>query len=125
MSDISAALLAPAGLVLVRNKAVHANTQEGSQASLLWIEFVEQLALEHFDKKALRQILRFVGGPVPAQANVFVDRLPVGGAKRFQRAFPLLRVNAAHRFDHRSPRRRKAVIAGLEAFYAHRDGSCR
>ena len=79
--DISAALLAPAGFIFIRNKAVHANAQVGSQASLLWSEFFEQLALEHFDKKALRQILRFVRGPVPAQANVFVDGLPVGGAK--------------------------------------------
>src|SRR5207302_461519 len=53
--DVSAALLATVGFVLVRNKTVHANAQIGSQAGLLWLELFEQFALEHPDKKSLSQ----------------------------------------------------------------------
>ena len=49
----------------------------------------EQFALEDFDKKTLREILRILRRPVPTQSNVFVDGPPISGAERLQRAFPL------------------------------------
>ncbi len=122
MRNVAPALLAPAGLVFVRNEAVHANTQVSPQAPFLRIELFKQFALQHFDKESLCEVLCLLGRTVPAQAHVFVDRPPVCRAERFERAHPLFRVDAAYRFDHRPPRQRKAVTAGLKFFFVHAPG---
>jgi hypothetical protein len=105
--------------VVVRNKTVHTNTQVGSQTAFLGIELFEQVALEDFDKKSLREISRILRGPVPTQANVFVDGPPVRGTERLKRPFPFLGINTANRFNHRSPSRREAITTELELFFTH------
>ena len=53
---------------------------------------------------------------IGAQADVFVDGLPISRATEFERAFPVFCVNAADRFNDGKARRRKAVTAALEVF---------
>src|SRR5438132_8653084 len=122
MGDKTAALLAPAGFVFVHDKAVHANTQIGSQTTFVRLEFVEQLPFEKLRKKSLRKILRIVGGPVPSPADVFVDRLPVRRTQCFERMRALLGINAAGRLDYRAARQRKAISARLKIILLHRPG---
>src|SRR5205814_3523656 len=119
MRDATAALLTPAGSVLVHDKAVHANAQVSSQAALVRIKSVEKLSFEQFRKKSLGKIPSRFDRAIPSPADVFVDGPPVRRAKRFERSLALLRVNAARRLDHGAPRQRKAIPARLKIILPH------
>src|SRR5947207_2211222 len=119
MRDATAALLTPAGSVLVHDKAVHANAQVSSQAALVRIKSVEKLSFEQFRKKSLGKIPSRFDRTIPSPADVFVDGPPVRRAKRFERSLALLRVNAARRLDHGAPRQRKAIPARLKIILPH------
>ncbi len=86
------------------------------------VEPFEKTTFQQPDKEALSQILGLIGGTVPTQPNVLVDRLPIGGAKRLKGPLPLSCVAAAYRFDHGAPSRRETLAAELEVLRAHRTG---
>lgn len=63
MNGVAAALLPASVLDFVQNKTVRAEADIGAEAAFGWFEAREQVALQEFDEKSLRQILRFVRSP--------------------------------------------------------------
>jgi hypothetical protein len=62
---------------------VHAHPQESTQPRPLRIVLREKIFLQKTNKKFLGQVLGLLVVLVPAQADVFVNRLPVGGDQDF------------------------------------------
>jgi len=111
MRRAAASLLAPRGFFLVHHKAVHAKAEIGAQLALRRIVFSEQFAFEHFGEESLRQILRIFGRPIPSQAHVFVDWLPVRGKQSIQGPRLFRGISALNRVDHRPTRYRKLIAS--------------
>src|SRR6201985_3964442 len=94
----------PRSFFLVGHKAVSTDAQEGSQTPFRRVESVQILLLKQPRKEILRQILRVFVRFAPADAHIFVDRFPVRGSDRFERARTLRRIIAT-RGQHSGPMR--------------------
>lgn len=109
MREVAAAFLAGSGLLFIHDEAIGAKAQIGAQAALGGIEFFEQATLEKLDEEALGKILGIGGGAIPAQTNVFVDGLPVGGAEGIDSAGTFGLVGAAGGGQDRPTGHREAI----------------
>src|SRR5271163_3715862 len=102
MHRVSATLQSPRGLRLIRHHSIHANAHKSPQARLPRVVAIEKALLDHSRKKILRQILRVLARFVPAHANVFVNRLPVGRNQLIEPTRALGSISTARR-QHRGP----------------------
>ena len=115
MHRIPAALQSPSSLRLIRQHAIDAHAHKSPQTRLCRIEAIEKSLLDRPRKKFLRQILRVLARLIPMDANVFVNRLPVGTNQQIKRPRAFGRIIAA-RGQHRGPaRQRKAAAATASA----------
>ena len=99
--------LAMGGFFLIHDEAVDAQAQIGAQAAFGGIVLGQEFAFEQFREKSLGQVLRVLGGTIPAETDVLVNGLPVGGEQSFQSAALLGGIGAAGRVDDRLARGRK------------------
>src|ERR1700735_4111943 len=111
MHRIPTALQSPGSFRVIRHHSIRANAHKSPQTRLRRIVAIEKSLLDHSCEKFLRQILRILARFVPANANVFVDRLPVGLNKKIKRPRALGGIVTA-RGQHRGPARgRKSAVA--------------
>ena len=113
MLDVSAAFLPAGGFLLIHHKAVHAHAEIGAEPALVGVKAAEEFPLEQFGVEALGEVLGVGRHPIPPQANVFVDRLPIRRAKGVQCSSALGNVLAARRFNDRPTSGGKAASAGV------------
>lgn len=100
--------------IVLDDEVVERASQVRAEARLRGIVAGEVTFLEGAREEGLRQIARLLDAALPAQANVRVDRLPVGADERFERRSDLRGIGAAERRDRRLPGRRKAMSGGVE-----------
>ena len=100
------------GLAFVRDEAVQAGAQVRAEASLRDIVSGEEVVLESAREEALSQVLRVLVRVAVAQAQVLVDRPPVGGEKQRQPALALDGVRAL-RGEHRRCARGRELARAL------------
>src|SRR5258708_5371458 len=107
MNRGASAFLAMRGFFLIYDEAVDAQPQVGAQPAFGGIVFGQEVALEQLREKSLGQVLRVVRGTVPAETDILVNGLPIGGEQRFEGAGLFGGIVAAGSVDDRPARRRK------------------
>src|SRR3984957_17187349 len=100
----AAALESLRGFRFVGYKPIGANAQKCSQACLCRVKGIQIFLFKKLRKEILGQILRVFVRFAPADAHIFVDRFPVRGSNRFERAGTLRRIIAT-RGQHSGPMR--------------------
>src|SRR5260370_2693096 len=87
---------------LVQEQSVYASAKKRAQVSLGRVVGIQKLFFDQPCKKILCEILGFVSIQAPAQANILVDRLPIGRNEGIRGPGALRRVAAVCGCDHRA-----------------------